>query len=334
MWECWVFVMPFGFLKRRRQEDIVLGLTVLTFLVFSLSLHNFISAANLVALLRSVALLGLLAIGMAVVVIGRGIDLSMVAILAISVAVFLNLLGQSYPFALALLITLAGVIAVGILNGMLIAYAEMPAIFATLATGTFIYGLGRSQFLTQDVIYVPDNQTGFMAFGNLRIGTLPIEVLIFAALLVVGFFCLRFTKYGRYIYLIGDNLTAARNSGLPTRPIIVLQYVVSALTAFLAGLIMAAGIRSMNTRIVNSSLLYDVILVVVIGGIGLSGGRGGVRNIILGTLLIGILLNGMTILDISDLYQNLIKATVLLAALIVDGVMNPRDEQTDQQGDI
>ncbi|EPT3151697.1 hypothetical protein ACVQFR_002137 [Yersinia enterocolitica] len=73
---------------------------------------------------------------------------------------------------------------------------------------------------------------------------------------------------------------------------------------------------------------------VVVGGIGLSGGKGGMRNVIYGTLLIGLLINGLTILDISDLYQNLIKASFLLIALIIDGVINPRDEQTDQQGDI
>lgn len=77
-----------------------------------------------------------------------------------------------------------------------------------------------------------------------------------------------------------------------------------------------------------------MILVVVVGGIGLSGGKGGMRNVIYGTLLIGLLINGLTILDISDLYQNLIKASFLLIALIIDGVINPRDEQTDQQGDI
>jgi ribose transport system permease protein len=90
----------------------------------------------------------------------------------------------------------------------------------------------------------------------------------------------------------------------------------------------------MNMRVVNSTMIYDVLLVVVLGGIGLSGGRGNVRNVLVGTLLIGLLLNGMTILDISYTVQNLIKSCVLLAALAVDAVLNPRDEQTSQQGDI
>ena len=90
----------------------------------------------------------------------------------------------------------------------------------------------------------------------------------------------------------------------------------------------------MNTRIVNSTLLYDIVLVAVIGGVGLSGAKGGMRNVVVGALLIGIMLNAITILDIPNIYQNLIKATFLLVAIIVDSLLNPRDEQTAQQGDI
>ncbi len=170
--------------------------------------------------------------------------------------------------------------------------------------------------------------------GGLRFLGVPIEVLIFAALAAAVFMFLRFTKWGRYVYYAGDNPVAARNIGIPVRPMLVLRYVLSALTAFVAGLLTAASLHSINTRVVNSTLLYDIVLVAVIGGIGLSGGKGGVRNVLVGAALIGILLNVMTIIDISVLYQNLIKSTILLFAIIVDGLINPRDEQTAQQGDI
>ncbi len=99
---------------------------------------------------------------------------------------------------------------------------------------------------------------------------------------------------------------------------------------------MAAAVSNMSTRIYNSTMIYDVLLVVVLGGISLSGGRGGVRNVLVGTLLVGVLLNGMTILDIPYTEQNLIKSLILLAALVADSFINPRDEQTaqQQQGDI
>jgi ribose transport system permease protein len=115
---------------------------------------------------------------------------------------------------------------------------------------------------------------------------------------------------------------------------IVLQYTLSAMIAFAAGLLLTATVSSMNTRLANTTMIYDVILIVVIGGIGLSGGKGGIRNVIVGTLLIGTLLNGMTILNISFAEQKIIKSLILLVAIVVDSVINPRDEQIAQQGDI
>jgi ribose transport system permease protein len=98
--------------------------------------------------------------------------------------------------------------------------------------------------------------------------------------------------------------------------------------------VLAASLGSMPTRIFNSTMVYDVILVVVLGGIGLAGGRGGVSNVVIGTLLIGTLLNGMTILDFSYSTQNFVKGLILLSAVIMDSLMNPRNEETAQQGDI
>jgi ribose transport system permease protein len=114
----------------------------------------------------------------------------------------------------------------------------------------------------------------------------------------------------------------------------VLEYVLAALIGLFAGLVMAASVSSMPTRIFNSTMGYDVVLVVVLGGIGLSGGRGGVQNVIVGTLLIGTMLNGLTIMDISYSMQNIIKGVVLLVAILIDSVLNPRNEETAQQGDI
>ena len=138
---------------------------------------------------------------------------------------------------------------------------------------------------------------------------LPTPILFFALVALLGFAFLRFTKPGRFVYAIGDNPAAARISGAPVRPIIVLQYAISATIAYLAGMITATAVASMNTNVANSSLIYDVILVVVLGGIGLSGGRGGIRNVIVGTLLIGILLNGMTIMNIEYTLQNVIRSS-------------------------
>jgi ribose transport system permease protein len=315
------------------QERIVLLLAVLLFVLASVSLKGFFTPDNLVAIVRSVSVLGILAVGMAVVVIGRGIDLSAVAIMAMSVAWYLELLntGTAGPTALAL--ALGFVLLIGLVNGYLIAYADVPAIFATLASGAFVFGFVRSQLIRQDATPVPTGNW-IEALGRFRLLDVPVEVFLFTAIALLAALFLRFTKWGRFVYLMGDNPLAARNMGIPVRPVTVLRYVISALIAFAAGILTAASLLSINTRVVNSSLLYDIVLVVVIGGIGLSGGKGGMRNVIVGALLIGIMLNAMTIIDIPNIYQNLIKSTILLVAIIVDSLLNPRDEQTAQQGDI
>ena len=322
-----------SFVSNLNQERIVFAITIAIFLLAALMLPGFFSADNLVSIVRSVSVLGILALGMSMIIIGRGIDLSMVAIMAMSVACYLQMLGAGMGETSALLLTLAGVICIGLINGILVAYGDVPAIFVTLASSSFVFGFVRSQLISTDAVPVPPGHW-VEVLGGLRFLDIPVEVFIFAALAFATFLFLRYSPWGRYVYYAGDNPEAARNAGMPVRPMMVLRYVLSALIAFIAGILTAASLHSINTRIVNSTLLYDIVLVAVIGGIGLSGGKGGVRNVLFGAALIGIMLNAMTIIDIPLLYQNLIKSAILLGAIIVDGILNPRDEQTAQQGDI
>lgn len=316
------------------QENIVLLLAVVLFAGFSLLVPGFIASGNLIGLVRGVSILGVLAVGMGIVVIGRGIDLSMVAVMALSVTWLLAMVGDGAPLWTSICWALAAVIAVGLINGVMIAYFEVPALFATLAMGSFVYGFGRSTLITQDTASVSSDDRFFHWLGSLAVGPLPVEIVFFVLVCIAAALLMNTTVFGRFVYLMGDNFLAARNVGIPVRPMIVGQYLLSSLIAFLAGIITAANLLSMSSRLANSELLYDIILVVVIGGIGLSGGKGGVRNVVVGALLIGILSNGMTILNMPDLYQRLVKALVLLGAIIIDSLLNPRDEQTEKQGDI
>ena len=315
------------------QERIVLIAAVLVVIFAALALPGFLNISNLISIVRSISVLGILALGMAIVIIGRGIDLSMVAIMAMSVAWYLQMLHTGYGETAAMVLVLLAVVFIGAVNGFLVAYADVPPIFVTLATGLFVFGFVRSQVISSDAVTVPAGHW-LETLGAARFAGVPVDVFVFLALAFATFIFLRFTKWGRYVYYAGDNPAAARNIGIPVRPMLVLRYVLAALFAFIAGMLTAASLLSIQTRVINSNLLYDVILVAVIGGIGLSGGKGGVRNVLIGAALIGILLNVMTIANISLLFQNLIKSAILLGAIILDGWLNPRDEQTAQQGDI
>jgi ribose transport system permease protein len=317
------------------QEGIVIAISVIIFAGFAATLPVFRTAENILSLVQNVSILGILAVAMALTIIGRGIDLSLVAIMAVSAAWVLQLSNNGLPIGLAIAAGLALALAIGLINGLLIAYLEIPAIFATLAIATAAYGFVRSVLLEDNLIYLKAAQdTWFKSIGSGDVLGVPSPVILFALVALAAHLFLSFTVKGRYLYAMGENPIAARITGLPNRPMIVLQYLLSAGIAFLAGLIMATSVDSIETRIARSTLVYDIILVVVIGGVGLSGGKGRVRNVIVGTLMIGILLNGMTILNTPYTLQNIIKSVILLIAIVVDSVMNPRDEQTSQQGDI
>lgn len=316
------------------QQVVVSIISLLLAACFAVFLPSFLTVLNMVALLQNVAILGIMSLGMAIIVIGRGIDLSMVALMVVPSGLLLQLVqnGQSMPVAIAAAVALALVF--GLLNGFLIAYIEISPLFTTLGTGIFLAGMGQALFFPLDVVpWVPELQS-IDWIGSGPVLGIPKPIIMFglAGLAMTTF--LRKTRLGQFVYAIGDNPHGARTVGIPTRPMLVFMYTLAAVVALFAGLVMASAIHSMPTRIYNSTMVYDVILIVIIGGIAMTGGRGKVSNVIAGTLLIGILLNGMTIMDVSYSAQNVVKGIVLLIALLFDTFLNPRNEDTAQQGDV
>lgn len=326
--------MRLGARRGLTQERIVLVLTVAMVVVFSATIDRFLQPDNILSIVQNVSVLGILGVGMAISIIGRGIDLSVVAVMAYSVAWALALFNQDANLIVSILLGLGFAVAVGLINGVLIAYVEIPAIFATLASGTAVAGFGQFFLVDTDVVFVPGDIGWLATIGSGRTLGVPNSVISLCAVAAVLFWAMHRTVFGRYLFAMGDNPRAARVAGIPVRPMMVAQYVLTAVIAFAAGLITAMAVDSMNTRVVNSTLVYDVILIAVIGGISLSGGRGSVRNVLVGTVMIGVLLNGMTMLNMPYTAQNIVKGGILLLAIIADSIFNPRDEQTSQQGDI
>ena len=327
-------------LKFRNQELIILIVTVVIFTGFSVFLDKFFSTGNLLTLMRSVSILGILSIAMAVVVISKGIDLSLIATLAVGTALASVLSSGDVlpsidlPFIYAVLIGFIFTALLCAMTGILVAYWDMASVFVTLAMAGVIYGLGRTLFIGDELNYLPEDAVWLEYMGRGQLFGVPMPIICFLSLAFLMHLVLTKTTFGKFVYSIGDSGLAARTAGVPVRPILVMIFIIAGLVAYFAGLLTAGAISSINTRMVSGSMIYDVLLVVVVGGIGLSGGKGGMHNVILGTLLIGTLLNGMVIMDISFIVQNLIKGIILLVAIMTDTILNPRDEQTTQQGDI
>ena len=327
-------------LNLRNQELIILIVTIVIFTGFSVFLDKFFSAGNLLTLMRSVSILGILSIAMAVVVISKGIDLSLIATLAVGTALASVLSSGDVlpsidlPFIYAVIIGFIFTAILCAMTGILVAYWDMASVFVTLAMAGAIYGLGRTLFIRDELNYLPEDAAWLEYLGRGQLFGVPMPIICFLMLAIIMHLLLTKTTFGKFVYSIGDSGLAARTAGVPVRPILVMIFILAGLVAYFAGLLTAGAISSINTRMVAGSMIYDVLLVVVVGGIGLSGGKGGMHNVILGTLLIGTLLNGMVIMDISFIVQNLIKGIILLLAIMTDTLLNPRDEQTTQQGDI
>ncbi|RLC19914.1 MAG: ABC transporter permease [Deltaproteobacteria bacterium] len=322
-------------LKKLTQEQVILLVTVVFVVLFSVFIKGFASTDNLMILLRNMSALGIFSIGMGIVVIGRGIDLSQVTTGAVSAAWVLKLMQDGMGITGAILLGLALVLLVGAINGYLIAFIEIPSLFATLASGICVYGFVRHFLLKLlNNHYVPKTCEAFLFIGQGKIWGIPMPVIWFGLISLFAHLFLSRTSYGRFIYAQGDNEDAARMTGIGVRPMKVLQYVLCALIGYFAAIIMASSTGSLNVRIVGSTLIFDVVLVVVLGGISLVGGRGSVLSVLVGTALIGSLLNGMVLINLGIAQQNLVKSVVLLGAILLDTFLHPRDEETARQGDI
>ncbi len=322
--------------RRNMLERVVAVATLALIAVFAVSIDGFATLGNLRVILSNSASLAVLSCGMAVVVISRGLDLSLIAQMVAGATVFGILITGGAAAPLALLAAVLAMLVVGTLNAWLIAYVEIPAMLATLASSMFIVGLLRFAILRGEYLLLLPKSDPTVAFlaGEILPG-LSTPVVLMAATLAATWFLLARTSAGRVIHAMGDNFQAARLTGLPVRTTAVVLYVFAALTALVAGLIMASASGAVDFRTVtNGTLLFDVILVVVLGGIALRGGRGGVRNIVVGVALIAVLRNGMTLMNFTTQTQDMLKGLVLLAAIVIDNYLNPRDAETDTAGDL
>ncbi len=323
--------------SRKNMLERVVALAALALvIVFSLAIDGFATLGNLRVILSNTASLAILSCGMAVVVISRGLDLSLIAQMIAGATIFGILIGNGVAAPIALLVAIGAMVIIGFVNAWLIAYAEIPAMLATLAFSMFLVGLLRFAVLRGEFLLLLPKSNPTVAFlaGTIAPG-LSMPVVLMAATLAATWLLLNRSAAGRVIYAMGDNFQAARLTGLPVRRTIIVVYVFAGLTALVAGLIMAAASGAVDFRTVtNGTLLFDVILVVVLGGIPLRGGRGRLRNVIVGVALIAILRNGMTLMDFSTQAQDMLKGLVLLTAIITDNYLNPRDAETDVAGDL
>ncbi|MCV0370859.1 ABC transporter permease [Filomicrobium sp.] len=314
---------------RFSQELVVAGLAVALALVFAAAIPGFATWGNAMALLRSIAIIGVLALGMSVVIIGGGIDLSQIAVALVSAGVAAIMINGGFPVSIALLVGLFAAIGMGLANGWFVAYLGIPSLFATLASALLFMGAARSTLMPSTIINLPPGDGAFLVLGTNWAGV-PVPALIFAVSAVVMHLFLAHLVVGRFVYAVGDNPATARLSGLPVRRLRMMTFVMAAVIGYLGGLVMVASTAMVDLGTAKSTFIFDVVLVAVAGGVSLSGARGGVASVLAGTAFVGVLLNGMSILDVNSQVQTVIKGSLLLAAIVLDSQLRPHDEEAER----
>lgn len=291
----------------------LIGLVILCAIITFVT-PSFLTLSNITNVFTQVSVNAIIAVGMTFVILTGGIDLSVGSTLAISGALSASIIKSTGSIFLAIIVAGITGIVIGVINGLLIAKGKLQAFIATLATMTIFRGI---TLVITDGTPISKLPEAFMKIGNAKIGFIPVPVILMIAVAAIGIFALSQTRFGRYLYALGGNEESAKLSGINTDKIKLLTYTISGFAASIAGVIITSRIGSASPN-AGTGFELDAIAAVVIGGTSLSGGEGKVSGTIIGALVIGVLNNGLNLMNVSPFYQSIVKGLVILLAVLLD----------------
>lgn len=296
-----------------RDAGTLIGLLIIV-VTFSVLSPVFFTLPNLLNILQQSSINALIALGMTLVIISGGIDLSVGPTAALSAVLGATLMVSGVPVPLAVLATLAVGISSGIFSGSLIAYAGLQPFIVTLG--------GLSLFRALALIYTDGNPVfgiplEFRSLVNTTLLGIPVPILVVAVIALVLWTVMNKTPLGEYILAIGGNEEAARVAGVPVKRTKVIVYVISGMLASLASLILIGRLGAAEPTIGNLWEL-DAIAAAAIGGASLMGGKGSIFGTLIGVIILGALRNGLTLLNIQAFYQLLAIGLIIILAMLID----------------
>lgn len=286
--------------------------------VVSLINPHFFTLDNMLNILRQTSVNAIIAVGMTLVILTAGIDLSVGSVLALCGAFAASMVAMELPVFVTLPAVLLAGFALGSISGVIVAKGRVQAFIATLVTMTLLRGV--------TMVYTDGRpiSTGFTDAGDLFawFGTgyvfgIPVPVWLMAITFLGAWYLLNHTRFGRYIYAVGGNEAAARLSGINVDRVKMGVYAICGMLSALAAIIVTSRLSSAQPT-AGTSYELDAIAAVVLGGTSLAGGRGAIMGTLIGALIIGFLNNALNLLDVSSYYQMIAKASVILLAVLVD----------------
>lgn len=300
---------------RKLMRDLgILPVLVVIVVLFSLATNTFMSTNNLVNILRQASINIVLAVGMTMVILTGGIDLSVGSILATTAVIgVMTSLNPAFQGASVIFPLLAGLV-IGLINGVLVAYVKLPPFIATLGTMTTFRGVS---YLLPDGTTVINNDLNYAWIGNDYLGPIPWLVVIALLVVALAWFLLRKTVLGVRIYAVGGNAQAARLTGIKVGFVLVFVYAVTGLLCGLGGIMVSSRLYSASGLLGNGYEL-DAIAAVILGGTSVVGGIGSVAGTLLGALIMAVLNNGLTLMNVSFFWQMVIRGIVIILAVTID----------------
>jgi ribose transport system permease protein len=296
----------------------ILGVLVLMVAFMAFMAPNFLSLDNAFNIARATSINAILAAGMTLVIATRGIDLSVGSNLAVSGIAAVLLWTSGMPAWLCIIVGIAVGALFGLINGSLVAYLALPAFIVTLGGLTYLRG---TAYLLTDGQPLIANDLGYRLMGDGFIAVVPVPVVIMLGVFLALWFLLRFTRFGTEVYAVGGNPEAARLAGIKVKWTLVKVYVIAGACAGLAGVIFSARVMS-GQPTAGETYELDAIAAVVLGGTSLMGGVGTVQRTLIGALIIGVLSNGLLLMNVPFFYQLIIKGVVIVVAIAIDSLKN------------
>lgn len=301
------------------QFAMLIALFVLL-IFFSVATEGFLSSTNIFNILRQVAVNGIAAVGMTMVIITGGIDISAGSMMGVaSVCCATLMVSGVHPVFAVVLVLVLGLI-IGLCHGFFVHNVNLPPMITTLATMGILRGI---TYIISGGLPVYGFPEKFNIIGQGYVGPIPVPVIIMVICFIIGWFILEKTAFGRYVYGVGSNIEASRLSGINVSRVMYGVYGLCGMLSAMAGVVLLSRVNSGQPK-AGESYEMDIITAVVLGGVSTSGGEGRIRNVIVGLLLMGVLLNGMVMMNIPDYYQRVVKGCVLLLAISYDKISQKR----------
>lgn len=296
------------------------SLIALLFLVVVVSFlnPNFFTIDNILNILRQTSVNAIIAVGMTLVILTAGIDLSVGSVLALCGAFAASLIAMEVPVLVAVPTALLAGAALGAISGIIIAKGKVQAFIATLVTMTLLRGVTMVYTDGRPISTgFTDTADTFAWFGTGYALGIPVPVWLMVVVFAGAWYLLNHTRFGRYVYAVGGNESATRLSGINVDRVKIGVYAICGLLAALAGIIVTSRLSSAQPT-AGMGYELDAIAAVVLGGTSLMGGKGRIMGTLIGALIIGFLNNALNLLDVSSYYQMIAKAVVILLAVLVD----------------